>query len=499
MTITYDVATNVLKATNVPIGSPVGFIDFWNADKAGTLSLHARTGITGVDASPVNLTRNARPTDRVVLGGAKQDLYIIVTAWTNMTSATVRLLGTDTSDAAQTEDLNITGNGTYYATKYFKTLTQSQVTAFTKSDSGSFAYEVKQAQWGVVWKQGSTQFQLDAKIDLSDGLTDVYFVDTEKQVTFSNGVVGVAYGSLIRVRGYGHFRLGILDDASSKTGSRGCTIISLESSITNGILLNNEGDIGVIELYATTLDCPNAEHRLSIKNTDKIYGCSFVNNVLPRLCVIDLFSLITAKGNAALYGTSGTLDRVLASGFTYAFQAYENYAALNISNVTIRNCTYIMQGTRLSVDQYLKNVDSNTWLFYWSGTGAGKVYRQYTLDIKVTDKDNNPLSGATVVVKDKDGNTIFSVTTAADGTITQQTVNRGYYTQANGNTLTDYSPHTLTISKAGYQTYVKKFTLGAAVNWEIKLAKAQAVLINSGNPVLNLLPADPENKLVMTL
>jgi hypothetical protein len=57
----------------------------------------------------------------------------------------------------------------------------------------------------------------------------------------------------------------------------------------------------------------------------------------------------------------------------------------------------------------------------------------------------------------------------------------------------------LTISKAGYQTYVKKFVLGAKTAWEIKLARANTILFDQGTPVLNLKPSDPENKNVMVL
>jgi hypothetical protein len=40
------------------------------------------------------------------------------------------------------------------------------------------------------------------------------------------------------------------------------------------------------------------------------------------------------------------------------------------------------------------------------------------------------------------------VATSGSGDIATQTVSRGYYDQAHGNTLQDYGPHTLTISKA---------------------------------------------------
>jgi hypothetical protein len=86
-----------------------------------------------------------------------------------------------------------------------------------------------------------------------------------------------------------------------------------------------------------------------------------------------------------------------------------------------------------------------------------------------------------------------------NGNIATQTVSRGYYDQPHGNTLQDYGPHTLTIIKAGYQTYIRKFTLMAGTAWEVKLAKAQHILLNSGRPVLNLKPSDPENKSVVVL
>jgi len=78
-------------------------------------------------------------------------------------------------------------------------------------------------------------------------------------------------------------------------------------------------------------------------------------------------------------------------------------------------------------------------------------------------------------------------------------VSRGYYDQAHGNTLQDYGPHTLTITKAGYQTYVKKFVLSAKTSWEIKLAQANGLFFSAGKPILNINPSDPENKSLVIL
>ena len=128
MAITYSSATNTITVTAYTSGTPCNFTDLYNADKAGTLSLHARTGITSTDASAVAVDRAERPIDYIVLGGSSNDLYISVANWNGIT-ATIRITGTDRDGTAQTEDILVTANGTYYTTKWFKTITYTQVTA----------------------------------------------------------------------------------------------------------------------------------------------------------------------------------------------------------------------------------------------------------------------------------------------------------------------------------------------------------------------------------
>ena len=108
--------------------------------------------------------------------------------------------------------------------------------------------------------------------------------------------------------------------------------------------------------------------------------------------------------------------------------------------------------------------------------------RQYTLNLKVLDINQNNIENATVVLKDKDDTQIFSLTTNASGEITEQTVSYGYYTQTSGSVLQSYSPHIITIKKAGYDTYKKKFTLDDKINWTIALKRST---INIDGEVIN--------------
>jgi hypothetical protein len=201
-----------------------------------------------------------------------------------------------------------------------------------------------------------------------------------------------------------------------------------------------------------------------------------------------------------------TVNQIFVVGTSYIIGFYwsPSVTLSNVNGGTTGALSVMVGGGGMeNVTAWFIDCIMNKWTFNWDESEGlltnTTVYRQYTFDLKVTDKDNNNISGATVTLKNKYGDSIFIVSTAADGTIATQTVTRGYYNKANGSDLIDESPHTLTITKAGYQTYVKKFTLTAKITWEIKIAKAQQVLLNSGRPVLNLKPSDPENKSVVVL
>lgn len=500
-TFTYDATNNAVIAVGGTAQTPVGFVDLWNADKAGTLSLHARSGIAGVDDANMALTRNARPTDRVVLGGAKQDLFIVVSAWTNMTSATVQLIGTDSAGNAQTEDLALTGNVTIYAAKYFVTLTHSKVTAWV--GTGSFAYEVTQSQLGVVWKQSSTQFVFDCKIVVGDGSTATYFTDTNKQVKFNIAGLGTP---AILVKNSATFTCGVLIDSTLKTTKYGVSFIIHMDYYGNGFI-QGETTSSSIYLYGCFAigegDGTYFEPEAIVcgGKTVKIYDgtFSYVRNLgrsLPSTADLNRNTVSYAEkiGEGSL-GT--TLDTKIATSVDIWVFSYGT--SVTVKNLISYNSTNGFAPYQTTVDHYLINVVPDVWKFLWNTSPNSKVFRQYEFDLAVTDAAGNPVQDATVSLKDKNGAQIFSATTDVNGRIATQTVTRGYYQQSTGDTLQDSSPHTLKIEKAGYQNYAKKFTLQEKTKWEIKLAKAQAILLDGGKPVVNLRASDPENKHVLQL
>lgn len=126
-------------------------------------------------------------------------------------------------------------------------------------------------------------------------------------------------------------------------------------------------------------------------------------------------------------------------------------ASAVVKNLTAYHCTKILYSeSALGANHYLINVETDAWVFQWlDANETGKIHRQYELDLTTE-------PSATVTLKDNAANTIFSITSdATTGAIATQVVSRGYYQRATANTLQDYGPFTLTITKTGKMPYTQ--------------------------------------------
>lgn len=186
---TYD--GSKIVACNGTEGTPKTFADMHDADLAGTRSLHDRNGVSAIDGAPVAVDNALQPADQLVLGGAVgQDLYFVITNWTNMTSANLYIKGTAADGVAQTINQTITGNGTYYMPSFFKTVTHTQIWGFVKTDAGSFDYELIQGRWGVVWEIAENgQYRMDCDIEFGNGVDATYFQSKNEMIYFVEGKV----------------------------------------------------------------------------------------------------------------------------------------------------------------------------------------------------------------------------------------------------------------------------------------------------------------------
>lgn len=504
MAVTYSHANTQITCT----GAANTFNGLYTADKAGTEELVHVRNIVGADGANVAVNHALRPADYYVLGLA--DVYITITNFT--ANGSILLTGTEEYGAAQTETIAFTGNGVYPTTKYWRTITHTRVTVF----AGNFSYTLTQGQWGVVWKIGLNTYRLDCRLYIGDGATATDLTSNKENIIFDCA----NQGSTLRdfyITAAATFQLGTL--TASSTGSLGSNLIW--DSPKSYIYCDIYGTLNLYNSHVTEYNSQGAAGsvvwRSQAGGTINSYDTSYTTlryafasvGTCTILSVRDTVNAPYTYYYASVPPTSLTLTDMLCMNHGTVNYALEISSAgattatvrgLKVLTASTNPYTDIFMNTCLGTTLNLINCTFQGWTFKWTASNAAtKVYRKYTMDVKVTDKTDTAINGATVAVADKDGNAVFSVATGADGRIAQQTFSRGYYYPTTGDTLQEYAPHTVTITAAGYQNYVKQFTLTKAVDWEIKLAKQRAILFNQGNPVLDLTPKDPESQNVMAL
>jgi len=350
--------------------------------------------------------------------------------------------------------------------------------------------------WDAVYEESASGTQLEFSFILSigNGSTTTWLVDTKKQIAFNLDLAAGSY--YMRVRTNGHFRTGVLNDATEKTTTQGVSFFF--KATTNDIYLLRDWVSGDIDIFSSTfaLISSATSGRIYAQGGDlKVYNSEFLGGVHFYSSFGDYYNLNFHGGTYSLLYCSGTFNRIFSWEIGTAPIAFYSSIASTVTNLKARKYTNVFRAVSITTDKYIVNADVPSWTANWSGTSTHVVYRQYEFDLTVTDKDAAPIEEASVTLKDKDGNTVFSTSTDVNGQITIQTVSRGYYNQANGNTLQEYSPHTLIIEKAGYQTYSKVFTLAEKTKWAIKLTKTVDIIFVDGKPALNLSETDPENEL----
>jgi hypothetical protein len=383
-------------------------------------------------------------------------------------SATVTLIGTDAIGNMQTEDIMVSAGGVSYgATKYFATLTASQVTAFV--GVGSFNYNVNQAQWGVVWRQAANQYAFTCNLTIGNGSTATYFTITNVRMIIDAGA-----NTVITVNGAATFQLGTKVSATS--GKDGCTLEMQHASTTplytyygrllfyDSVLTTNTGLLGAVDA--------TKQH--------EIIQCTFKGWQVLRVAGATSIIYDVRMQNGNTYGlntvgTLGTVEKIRVQGQQYGVYFAPTYGDSVLKDLStesiVTNDVLVYTWDASVANAYLINCALSTWGFTHTGTHPTvKVYRQYTYDLQVLDSAGAAVNGAIVTLTDNTLANVFSVATAASGSIATQTVSRGYYNQANGNTLQDYGPFHLTITKAGYATYTHNdIVLDEKTDWRVAL------------------------------
>jgi len=113
--------------------------------------------------------------------------------------------------------------------------------------------------------------------------------------------------------------------------------------------------------------------------------------------------------------------------------------------------------------------DVGTVYIYSDG---GWIKEQYTCNVHIANKDGADLAGVAVDCEDTNGDAVWAagtIVTDAAGDIAEQVITYKKW-EGTDETLTEYSPHKFTISKAGYETLVlDNITIDSPIVWHEEL------------------------------
>lgn len=479
----------IITVTDFTEDVPCTFNDLYDADKGGERTLKASATYTA--DTTFSLDEPVRAADYRAL-----KLKIQVTAGGGV-GYNIMFNGLDMDGVGQSETLLGLDVGITTTTKWFKSI-NTNGTSLTVPPGGSITFRIYQAQWGVVWKTGTSQFMFDCKLVIGDGSTTTWFIDSDKQIIF--GAVSTAsFQNVIYVRNSATFRLGILVSESLKTTRSGCHVVSLESTYIE-YLIYGQVTSASIYLYSSHFSRPSTTGRGLIGGRlTRVWHSSFDGQTqLDSIRYADVFDMVSMYGDFAIsspYGTTNTFDQITIGSPTSALYQGEG-ASATFSNMYIRGISsYLIEfraaGTSYPV--YLINVDSDKWTFFWGSPSTATVYRQYEFDLAVTYPNGTAIQNANVTITNAYLGTSDSWLTPANGSIPTQTYSMGHYNQTGGNTLYDYNPYTLSVSTDGYQTHTQTFTLAEPTDWTTTLTPIAKTREPEAGPAPTPLPIQQVN------
>ena len=512
MGISYAATSNLITVTGVQVPD-YDFEDLHIADLAGTFMLHARTGIGQVDTSAVSVDNALRPAEQVVLGGSGNDLYLTIANWTGLTSATIRITGTDASGNSQTEDLVITGNGTIYAAKWFRTITTTQVVSFTGTPgTDSFDYTLEQGRWGVIYKYTSTLYRVSCQINIGDGTTTTRFADSLKQIHVDDSF-SVDDTTWFFLSKYSETEFGALDDLGNRATRDGCQFF-LDRASSAERFFHCTSSTPILNLY----QCSIASNALKYARANRS-GANWINNLFDNVTLNEplgkVNNLISNGGNYGVYiPVSTDLDNVtLIARYPYfMFLAVDRDCVLKNSTLITTYRHFYFQGQGSNTPAVV--IDAIDCVFYpgniivtWAdGSQNFQIFLKNTVRLTVIDGNGDPIAGATVRLEDVNGGVSneqgFETTTDANGhaktggewpivKYQQYTIDGTPYTTSS--IITNYSPHTLIINANGFQTYRGELSLGEKTSMTIRLNRIVPLIVHGMGSAVNTDPTNPEN------
>lgn len=322
-------------------------------------------------------------------------------------------------------------------------------------------------------------FFVNASLQFGDGSTGCYFDLRKDTYLFAtNATIKTASDGNL----YGGDKFTNLD--ASLTGP----VILLGWSMCNAILL--DFSVGTIELYKPLIkyrliDPGWANGAIVNYGSGKYYGLTHEGGipVVYGAEVLIYLSKPTFKycrfsGQTSILWPTSVFafsdSDIWVTGGQYGF--IRSSVGMTLSNIdasavfpTVGEIIGVQIHLRNGINFYLRDCQGFRYkpnIYHPKGGATSYLYRQFGLSLKIIDSNGNGISGVSVVIKDVNGAQVASVTTDDNGDIATQylTHTKSYdnspdYFWGIANIVEYYTPHTVTISKAGYKTRTIQYTM----------------------------------------
>jgi len=456
-------ATNIVEVTDGTSGTPATFADFVTADRAGTAELLAATSC----AKAMTLTYAVRPVELRAL-----QVSFVIAAKTAETDY-IYITGTDAWGTALYEALDISaGNGTYVSTRRFATITNIDIEDVGDGSGTAAAdgtLQVTQGQWGVVWDNGNGFYKVDCSLNIGNGSTATHFThqageavdmtgfqpQVTASATFNIGEVSntdyAQHGAFLRYTGGWSTRIWGLNNATTNLN---CAVL-YDLDVFGGTQFG-AGAGTVVNIFNSilTADSDFNYFKFTVGGTCSIRSL-YIYASSPvfqggTITVSDLTNEVPRWGVTASFVNTVIEDSLITNDVI-------SKATLSSANtLTFRNPRFTVVQADLDL-----------------GNASAEVHYENTVNIHITDKDGANLQSATVTLDGSDSSDYdtqdFSVSTAADGTITEQNTLVKKWV-GTSETETDYNVFRLTVSKAGYETLMlENITIDSVIDWHLEL------------------------------
>jgi hypothetical protein len=368
------------------------------------------------------------------------------------------------------------GNGTYTTTKRWRTITSLDCSDNAAGGGTVWAdgtLAVTQDIWGVIWNLGNSvagtkQYRIDAIFKIGDASTATYFTETNTQVVFSNP-------NYFQTTAASATTFGVKIDAYA--GRAGCHIITIQNS-SDSTVLNN---LGTLNLYDTVWQELGTQNKYQCRKHQfaGTYECiqcvlSFRNKINFKSSPTSIYNCtgIDTHNGVCFEATCAVYGLVLKSHVNYPITIDQGGISATLQDSVLSAGSTALVDINANSTLNLIDCTADSWTMDFSNASA-KCYEKYTFNIKLCDKDGVAILGATVDCEDTTTTAVWTagtITTDASGNIAEQIIQYRSWV-GTSETLTTYSPHKFTISKAGYETLViPGVTVSAPIKWTVQLA-----------------------------